>query len=310
MIVILEGPDGGGKTTFAKHLQENHNFQYVHTGPPESNKVLEAYGKTLYDANRSSRNFVIDRLHVGERIYGPAVRNSDRLGRAGEILIQRLISAYGARLIFCLPPYPVAFRNWKKKKGEGGELIQEQETYEHVYHRYQRVIKDPLYNEASWYDYTKINLDVAGRMLLSFGLRKQLPNGVIGSCEPQFLFVGEQANQEYLDIPFFALGGSSQYLNECLAEAGYEERSIAFVNALDLSGSRMPLGETYVTLKEPKVIALGSHARVALDYFRVKNVIVPHPAYWRRFQSASRSVYVKQLREIRLGTLHHSRQTS
>jgi hypothetical protein len=305
MIVILEGPDGGGKTTLAKHLQEHHGFQYVHTGPPESDKVLEAYGKTLYDASRSSGNFVIDRLHVGERIYGPALRDQDRLGRTGEVLIHRLISAYGARLVFCLPPYNAAFRNWKKKHSEGSELIEKQEIYTHVYHKYQEAVNNPLYASASWYDYTKLNLDIAARMLLDFHYPATLPFGVIGGVEPRFLFVGEQANQEYLDLPFFALNGSSNYLNECLAEAGYEERHLALMNAMDLKGSTMPLSETYMTLKEPKVIALGSHAHLLLDHARVKNVMVPHPSYWKRFHSASRSVYVKQLREIRIGAYHH-----
>ena len=305
MICILEGPDGGGKTTLAKHLQEHHGFQYVHTGPPESDKVLEAYGKTLYDASRAPRDTVIDRLHVGERIYGPTLRNQDRLGRAGEILIHRLISAYGARLIFCLPPYNAAFTNWRKKHREGAELVKQEQTYERIYKAYQETVRDPFYGSVSWYDYTKLDIEVAANILLEFHRDTRLPTGVIGAVDPKFLFVGEKANQTYLDIPFFALNGSSQYLNECIAEAGYEERDIALMNAMDLSGSTMPLSETYLTLKRPKVIALGSHAHRALDHARVTNAMVPHPAYWRRFQSTSRNLYVKQLREIRLGTFRH-----
>jgi len=308
MIIILEGPDGSGKTTLAKYLQSRHDFQYVHTGPPTDNDLLEEYGRTLYDACRSSRNVVIDRLHVGERIYGPQLRGQDRLGRDGEILIHRLISAYGVRLVFCLPPYEVALSNWKSRFAEGMELIEKEAIYQKVYAAYRATMNDAFYNQSTWFDYTKMTLDLATDIFLSnLATPPGLPDGVIGSAMPIFLIVGEQANQDYLDLPFFSKTGSSKYLNECLVEAGYQERSIALVNAMDLNGSRMPLDEICSSIGELKVIALGTHAHNALDSFRVKHVTVPHPSYWRRFHAGSREVYVKQLREIRIGTLHNPR---
>jgi hypothetical protein len=307
MIIILEGPDGSGKTTLAKYLQSRHDFQYVHTGPPTDNDLLEEYGRTLYDACRSSRNVVIDRLHVGERIYGPQLRGQDRLGRDGEVLIHRLISAYGARLVFCLPPYEVALSNWKSRFAEGMELIEKEAIYQKVYAAYRATMNDVFYNAAVWFDYTRMSLDLAAAMASGINAFGMLPNGVIGSAMPTFLIVGEQANQDYLDLPFFSKSGSSKYLNDCLAEAGYQERSIALVNALTLDGSRMPLDEICSSIGELKVIALGTHAHSVLDFFRVKHVTVPHPSYWKRFHAGSREVYVKQLREIRIGALHNPR---
>lgn len=305
MIVILEGPDGSGKTTLARFLEKEHGFRYIHTGPPETDKVLDAYGRTLYDAHKSGDLVVIDRLHVGERIYGPILRDQDKLGLRGEILIQRLISAYGAQLIFCLPPFFTALANWKARHGE--ELVAHENTYTAIYNKYLSTMNSVFYNSASWYDYTRMALDTSAKLLLAFHNKEVLPHGVIGSTSPLFLFVGDQANQTYLDLPFFSLNGSSQYLNDCLTEAGYQEKSIALVNAIDLSGSRMPLSEIYATLREPKVIALGGNAHDALNHSRVKHVTIPHPAYWKRFQSDKRDDYVKQLRKIRVETFHYTR---
>ncbi len=306
MIVILEGPDGGGKTTLAKHLEKEHGFKYVHTGPPGSGDVLEAYGRTLYDAAREPESVVIDRLQVGERIYGPILRGTDRLGRAGETLLRRLTNAYGARVVFCLPPYEVAFENWRKRHQENKELVTKAETYTKIYHAYRNLDQDIFYAQDTWWNYTVMEVELAAKLLLNFNdPRLRLPKGVIGSRYPQYLFVGEQANQEYLDLPFFALNGSSAYLNGCIADAGYKEPEIALVNSQALDGTRMPLDAIHLTIGEPKVIALGTHAHGALDTLRVKHVTIPHPSYWKRFHAAQRNVYVKQLREIRTGALRH-----
>lgn len=310
MIIILEGPDGTGKTTLAKHLQNTYGFRYIHTGPPEDDRVLEAYGRTLYDASRETGDVVIDRLHVGERIYGPILRGKDKLGREGEVLIRRLTNAYNARVVFCLPPYPTAFENWRKRHQEDKELVTKAETYSNIYHAYRNLKEDPFYANATWWDYTRIPVDLAAEILVKFESGPTpLPGGVIGSSSPRFLFVGEQANQEYLDIPFFALNGSSHYLNDCIEDAGYQESEIAFVNAKRLNGSGVHLSAIHKTLGEPKVIALGNVSRDLLGDQGVPHVYISHPAYWKRFYSTRRDEYVKRLRDIRIGTYNLSRKT-
>ena len=311
MIVILEGPDGGGKTTLARHLEQAYGFRYVHTGPPTSDKVLEAYGRTLYDASQEPRSTVIDRLHIGERIYGPALRGSDLLTRNGEVLLHRLISAYGARLVFCIPPYDTAVENWRKRhETEGAELIKKKLIYDQVYYAYKNLSQDFFYANSSWWDYTKVHVGLAAESLLKFNgtHTERCPEGVIGSPTAKFLFVGDVANQEYLDIPFFALNGSSEFLNSCIAEAGYQERDIALVNSRRLDLSIMPLGAIYVTLKSPKVIALGNAAASSLKSQGVTYTLVEHPSYWKRFHAGQRHEYVRKLRNIRIGTYQDNRE--
>lgn len=310
MIIILEGPDGTGKTTLAKCLSDTYGFRYVHTGPPKDDNALEAYGRTLYDARREAGDVVIDRLHVGERIYGPILRSSDKLEREGEVLIHRLTSAYGARLIFCLPPYETAFENWRKRHEEDNELVTKAATYKAIYHAYANLRQDIFYSSALWWDYTMMDVKTSAEVLVY--LTKQgdvCPIDVIGSPSAKFLFVGEQANQEYLDLPFFALNGSSRYLNDCIEDAGYQENEIAFVNAKRLNGSGVHLSAIHKTLKEPKVIALGNVSRDLLGDQGVPHVYISHPAYWKRFYSTRRDEYVKRLRDIRIGTYNLSRKT-
>lgn len=82
MLIVLEGPDGAGKSTIAKHLLHMLNPSILlSSGPPGQDPKSEYLGK-LETASRSMVNgvsVVIDRLHIGELIYGPLLRGGSRL---------------------------------------------------------------------------------------------------------------------------------------------------------------------------------------------------------------------------------------
>jgi len=94
--IIIEGLDNCGKDTQIKLLHSflvsnfptipNQIFHYSAV-PNISNKTLEEYSKTLYNdafimmknnyENVTYRNFIYNRLHLGEFVYSPLYRNYD-----------------------------------------------------------------------------------------------------------------------------------------------------------------------------------------------------------------------------------------
>lgn len=122
MIVVLEGPDGSGKTTLARALQEKYGLDYRHEGPPPPEEdVLRRYMKILYDAmmlNVVSRGIVLDRFALGERVYGPVVRGSDALGPEGWDLMQGYLRHAGAKQVLCLPSYESCRAAWSSGREE------------------------------------------------------------------------------------------------------------------------------------------------------------------------------------------------
>lgn len=297
MIIILEGPDGAGKTTLADQLCTRYDLRYHHEGPPPSGiDALEYYGHILEGEREliagGAKGIVFDRLALGERVYGPIYREHDRLGENGWRVFQRLINAANAVQVMCLPPYQTCYESWSSGRNE---MIARSKV--DVFHRTYNRFDDLASPSQIRYDWTTDELTwLCGEIEAEDKSRHALPPGMNGAPNGRYLFVGEKgANPESLttDLAFFGVTNSSWWLTECLDQAGFREDEIAFVNAR----RHDDIEATWAVF--PKVIALGLVAeqecrRRYLDHSRV-----PHPQYWKRFQGHDRQGYVNMLRGLR-----------
>ena len=115
-IVILEGPDGGGKSCLAAQLHDVYGYRIVKTGPPPPyGDVTTAYLLALTDALDRPYCTVFDRLHLGEAIYGPLLRGDDKMTIDGLKVLERVIRLIGARLIIVCPPWDTLAARWRAK---------------------------------------------------------------------------------------------------------------------------------------------------------------------------------------------------
>lgn len=272
MIIVLEGPDGGGKTTLAHQLCKLYNLEYHHEDPPPPKvNVLEHYGLLLEAAR--DRNVVFDRLAYGETVYGPIMRGTDRLGRDGWRVFNRLMMAVGAFHVLVLPPWETCLDNWRAKRT--GDYVQDELLYREIHREYRVMPHDLLF------DYTQDELVGPGdHMHVALKRKQALPRGLIGSPTAKYLLVGERGGNilSPLDLPFFGTDNSAQYLNRALDLAEFEEKDLAFVNAYLLKSAvpnNIPRFE--------RVIALGEKAADVCEAQHIEHTIVPHPQFWRRF---------------------------
>jgi hypothetical protein len=286
VIIILEGIDGSGKSTLA-HSLTNHirNLGYHHEGvPPKQGSLLEYYG-ALLQAARQSTGIVLDRLALGERVYGPIMRNEDRLGPDGWRIFQRLITASGAHQIICCPNYGTCLKNWSSGRPE---YISRVAQFKDVYVRYTELnVPDTI-----TYDYEHDSFTLLlDRLHMP---RKTLPPSMIGSPNATYLFVGERGSGA-IDLPFFGLSNSSGYINQALQLAGFEEKDMAFINAFTLDGHMTNMIPVF-----PKVIALGREAGAVCDDQGVDHQQVPHPQFWARFKHNDMLGYVSLLKNCQV----------
>lgn len=311
-VVILEGPDGGGKTTLARQLVER-GFVYKHEGPPPLGEDLIAYYlKILNDSVEASFDTVHDRLWLGERIYGPTCRGIDRLGPEGQILFNRIHTAKNVLQIICLPSFEIALENYEAKIMEKSDYLKSLNKWKEVYEAYKDWATN---NSAEVIDYTN-KYDNCVSILNHFSVEEMLhfrcfPKGMVGNPSAKYLFIGDQPNHESIDIPFHAVNGSSGYLNKAISMAGIEESELALSNAYGPRGRDFhALGSILISVPHvEKIFLLGNEA---VKWFNsdlnsgvkvpCKVYSLPHPSYLKRFKGNNPQIMANAIRKVVYGS--------
>lgn len=115
MNIVIEGPDGAGKTTLAKGFKDH---DYHHEGPPSDGYDLLKYYTTLLDQTVDT---IFDRHALSELVYGPLLRGKSRISFEE---VERLYKyPTNVRLIICLPSPEICEANWARDAGKGLELF-------------------------------------------------------------------------------------------------------------------------------------------------------------------------------------------
>lgn len=132
MIILLEGPDGSGKTTLAKEIERLGGATRLHAGKPGPEPLVD------YIAPIADRDtfYVLDRWHVGELVYGPLHRGGSRLTPAGARAINELLASRGCLLIHCTADLATLCMNLRRR----GDRPHDSLGYERI--RFWQVIND------------------------------------------------------------------------------------------------------------------------------------------------------------------------
>ena len=147
--IIIEGPDGAGKTALALTLCKSLSMGYHHEGPPPAN--IDRYGHYMSVLRSFEQSTVIDRFHLGEAIYGPLLRGGSGLAPAQIIAINQKIIREGGRIIVCLPPWEICLENNRRKWNQ--ELIQSEIMLRAAYDAWSVLVRNTELFVGRIYDY-------------------------------------------------------------------------------------------------------------------------------------------------------------
>lgn len=125
MIVVIEGPDGAGKTTLAHAVIEaarakGYEAEYTHSGPPGPDPLTD-YENVIYGSGEILA--VVDRLHWGEMVYGVTRRDRPKIDLYDFVSLDTSVERHGGVVALVTPHWSMCASAILKR---GEQLDEEQ----------------------------------------------------------------------------------------------------------------------------------------------------------------------------------------
>lgn len=160
-MIIVEGPDGGGKTTLI------NNTLVERTGLPVAPRVVSKDAEAMTDlvkwteenVRQGWQDVIYDRHRlISEPIYGPILRERfEQRFDNPEWLHEMFFELYHRvqpLIIYCLPPFSVVWKN--VRNDDENKVVQDKQNIRAIYGAYlnRAMLEGVLYKDAFIYDYT------------------------------------------------------------------------------------------------------------------------------------------------------------
>lgn len=333
-LIVLEGPDGAGKTTLAEHICNKYDGLYVHRTWSKTMDVWEHHTEGLRIAHENYRDrlVVVDRLFPSEMIYGKSLRNGGQYGDYNARSMERVLSRMSPVLGLVVPKNIEYVKDVHRRKWEQG--LEHFDTVEDIAVRYVdwvegsivRPLNGDLIEQQSGlggykelrHDWVHYDVEQQGAMMdevadqmieklqqrraaqFDFALDPDTPNVLGHKADAEYLVVGERVGDPsgWSRWPFYGNARSSDFLNRALHENKWNESRAIWTNAWDEANL---LPRIYADKSDLKVVCLGREAERRCDQLKIPvHATVTHPSYEMRFNhhGEKKPSYAQQLKEV------------
>ncbi len=292
--IVLEGPDGGGKTTLKDFLCKRLRARSVHMSIPEPlDKPLDYWMGRLREAEWPE---IIDRLHWSEDVYANLFRGGSRLSDLDRWLLEGWLIAHSAVIVLCRPSRETVLKNTALEP-ENMHHDVSAEVYDGFGEPWGSLVP------RMFYDYER---ESAYELLCRLPTEDGLPfrHEGIGSPNPEVVFVGDRHGgcDGPCGDPLVFRSPCGDYLRQALDYTGMDLSEYHVLNGW-VRGRAV---EVYphpglMTFKPRVFVAMGEEAGRALSELGVEYQQVPHPQYMKRFHARDVEAYGAMLKKAATG---------
>lgn len=288
MLILLEGPDGAGKSTLAEELVEllGCNAELWHAVFPKKHP-LDEWETPLFDyVPGRGRHIVCDRWHIGEWIYPEIFGRDTKADAATYAHLELFLRSKGAVVVWMIPPTEVL----KSRIDSRGDEWVTHEMIPFIRAGYKRLLESSsIIGLSNGQDVKQIIRTARYAELLA---RHIFHNGsYVGGTAPNILLLGERTSYDKPYPPAFGPypSTSGHYLI-----TNYIKRwpltNFGLANANEEN-----VEELWTQLRNPKIVTLGNIATKIVDKIGIPHGAAPHPQYIRRFHHAHGIGYINMV---------------
>lgn len=271
MIIILEGPDGGGKTTLAEtlrsRLQNDRMTHVVKHGPYKgvaSEDLCKIYFRSMSQALTYDDNVIMDRSWLSEPIYGQVYRKGEnRIDMPRWRMLERVALSRGAVVIQCQPDYEDCAKTFLHRHED--EYLDTLGQLKEVYDAYE-LLQQHTCLPVIHYDYTR---DPPEDLFAQLVNKSYTNKSSGGGCfrEGNILMLCDKGPRTNVKssaaivpfINFLGNDGPSRMLAETLEREGVTEDQVYWINTQSYQGT--PTDASFISMLKPKkIFALGNNA--------------------------------------------------
>ena len=153
MIIIIEGPDGSGKTTLAEQISKQTKFPIVHRSQPKTEEEKKNMMGTYLLAIKEHKNVIFDRCWYSEMAYGPVMRDESIISYPEMYALERALARGGAILIHCTGPEPTL---WMRCQNRGEEYVTSRDDFKAIFRNYVDIMSTPHLIPVVTYEYKDV----------------------------------------------------------------------------------------------------------------------------------------------------------
>lgn len=312
-MVLLDGPDGAGKSFLAEALSRRvagnshvRHMTYRWKLPPGNKRqptMWHYHTAALHRAanGSSDRLEIMDRGWPSEIVYASVYRQGSLWPMMGRMM-DRIVLKQAGVYVFCLMAPGRAGQEHARLKAQRDEMYsggmdEVASGYANLYRSLGERSDVVLYdrevegrNIDAFCDLVLNRLAARRSSQYKLALDGHFHNFTGHISDAEVLLVGDRCNPKFRSIrwPFYDhdSNGCSLFLTEQLVKLGVHDHKVIMVNSRGCIGERV-LSDVLSLKPGLNVIALGNDASAALSSLGIGHTKIPHPQHSRRFNRAS-----------------------